>query len=279
MEKVTCALCRNDDSRFLWTKDDARYVRCNVCGLVYENPRLTDAELKEFYSSKSYFIQAPDAAGTSGYQNYYQQCTPALCAEYFSIVERFTSVQHGRYCDVGSGPGGVMHHAKERGWDVFGVEISSWAVEEGRKAGLNIFEGTLMAAAYPDNFFDAVSMFDVLEHLSSPKEYIEEIYRILKPGGVLVVETPNVDGFFSRYVYKQNAYLVKPRAHICLYAPRSAKRLFSPSGFSSVKITTFPYYRSFAPEYLKSIVVTRLKKGVEPVQLTYNDSLRIVCWK
>ncbi|MEO8168970.1 MAG: class I SAM-dependent methyltransferase, partial [bacterium] len=195
------------------------------------------------------------------------------------IVERYAIQKPGLYCDVGCGPGGVLKIAQERGWNAVGVEISSWAVQEGKKNGLNIFEGSLLDAAFPSNHFDAVSMFDVLEHLTTPKEYLSEIQRILKPGGVLVVETPNVDGFFARYVYKENADLIKPRAHICLYGPASAKYLVSSIGFSDFKIMTFPYSRKLSPGYVKSVITSRLMTGRTPVQLTLNDSLRVVCWK
>lgn len=279
MEYVSCPVCGEDNARPLWIKHDVRYVRCNACSLVYENPRLTEQELIEFYSDKSYFIKESDQAETSGYENYFAQCTQSLREEYFALIERYTQTTPGRYCDVGCGTGGVLRVAQERGWEAIGVEVSSWAVQEGTKAGLDIRQGSLRDAQFPDDHFDAVSMFDVLEHLTSPRPYVQEIHRILKPGGVLLIETPNVDGFFAQYIYREHADLVKPRAHICLYGPRSAKRLLVPAGFSTVRIMTFPYCRRITLGYLKSVVTSRILPGRTPVQLTFNDSLRIVCRK
>lgn len=279
MQFVVCPLCGEDNAKPLWQKNDATYVRCTACSLVYENPRLSDEELVEFYSKKSYFIKEEEDTGTSGYENYFAQCTTGLLEEYFDLVQRYANVRRGKLCDVGCGPGGLLKIARERGWEATGVEISSWAVQEGRKAGLDIYQGSLLDARFSADSFDAVSMFDVLEHLASPREYLQEIHRILKPGGLLLIETPNVDGFFVRYVYRQNADLVKPRAHICLYGPTSARLLLEPFGFSTVKIMSFPYCRRFTPGYLKSVLTSRLLPGRKPVQLTFNDSLRIVCWK
>lgn len=279
MESVSCPVCGQDNARFLWMKHDARYLRCTVCSVVYENPRLSEQELVEFYSAKSYFINESKETDISGYENYFAQCTQSLQEEYFALVERYANGKPGSYCDVGCGPGGVLKVAQEKGWDATGVEISSWAVQEGRKAGLKIHEGSLLDVRFPDNHFDAVSMFDVLEHLTAPRAYLREIYRIMKPGAVLVIETPNVDGFFARYVYKEKADLVKPHAHICLYGPKSSKRLIAPVGFSTVKIMTFPYCRKITFGYLKGVVVSRIFSGRRPVQLTFNDSLRVVCWK
>lgn len=279
MQLVTCPLCGNDHARPLWTKNGAHYVRCNVCSLVYENPRLTEQELRDFYSDRSYFINETGEGITSGYENYFAQCTTGLQEEYFAIVERYARVSPGTYCDVGCGPGGVVKVAQDKGWNATGVEISAWAVREGKKLGLDIYEGTLFDASFPANHFDAVSMFDVLEHLTSPLEYLREIHRILRPGGVLVIETPNVDGFFTRFVYRERADLVKPRAHVCLFGPRSARYLLSSAGFVSCRIMTFPYCRRITPGYLKSLISSRIMPGRRPVQFTFNDALRIICWK
>ncbi len=278
MEFVSCPVCGEDNARPLWTKQGANYVRCNVCSLVYENPRLSEQELIAFYSKRSYFINEGKEP-TSGYENYFAQCTQDLREEYFAIVERYAPTRPGRYCDVGCGPGGVLHVAQKKGWEVTGVEISSWAAQEARAAGLKIHEGSLLDARFPSDYFDAVSMFDVLEHLSTPLEYLREIRRILVRGGVLVIETPNVDGFFARYVYREQADLVKPRAHICLYGPKSAKALLTRAGFQAIRLTTFPYCRNITLAYLKAVVASRIRRNRTPVQLTLNDSLRIICWK
>lgn len=279
MQFVSCPVCGEDKARLLWTKNDARYVRCMVCSLVYQNPRMSEQELVDFYSDKSYFINESGGRVLSGYENYFAQCTQNLRDEYFALVEHYARTRPGTYCDVGCGPGGVVKVAQQKGWDATGVEVSSWAVDEARKFGLTIHHGTLLDARFPSNHFDAVSMFDVLEHLTAPREYVQEIYRILKPGGVLVIETPNVDGFFARCVYREEADLVKPHAHVCLYGPRSVKHLLAPVGFAAIRIMTFPYCRKITLAYLKSVLLSRVMPGRSPVQLTLNDSLRILCWK
>jgi ubiquinone/menaquinone biosynthesis C-methylase UbiE len=137
----------------------------------------------------------------------------------------------------------------------------------------------LLDAHFPGDNFDAISMFDVLEHLPSPGKYMREIYRILNRGGVLVIETPNIDGFFARHVYKEMSDLVKPRTHICLYNPSSSRRLLSEAPFSKTNVRTFPYCRRYSFVYLKGVIATRILPRRVPVQLTLNESLRIVCWK
>jgi SAM-dependent methyltransferase len=279
MEIIACPVCGNDKRVPEWSKDGVAYYRCTVCSLVFESPRLSEEELTAYYSQQSYFVNADPSGATSGYQNYCAQCTPALCDDYFTHVERHAAVKAGTYCDIGCGAGGVLAVAAARGWDASGVEISAWAVQEARRQGLKVFEGSLPDAKFPPGYYDALSMFDVLEHLPDPVSYLQEARRIMKEGGVLVIETPNVDGFFARHVYKANADLVKPRAHISLFGPHSARYLIEKAGFTSFTIKTFPYSRRITPGYIKSVLVSRCMPGAKPVQITFNDSLRIVCRK
>lgn len=255
-------------------------MKCVKCSLVYETPRLSDDELKEFYSSETYYINKDLERDTSGYTDYFAQCSPALTKKYFEILaEQNRKVGEIRFLDIGSGPGGVVQAAKGVGWRAMGLELSSWAVAQGRKLGVDIIEGTLQDASFSNGSFDVISMFDVLEHLPYPIDYIREIYRILSPGGMVLVETPNVEGFFAKHLYKENSDLVKPRAHICLYSPNTAKRLFDSVPFSEVNTATFPWCRQYTPGYFKSLVVSRLKKVGKPTQLTFNESMRVIAWK
>jgi SAM-dependent methyltransferase len=280
MELVPCPLCDATESRPVWSRDGASYVRCGACGLLYENPRLTDAELKNFYSAESYFVNDGSEGSPAGYVDYFSQCSPALLSEYFEILRREAP---GRpsvdLLDIGCGPGGLLAEASRHGWRARGLELSHWAAGVGRTNGLEIIEGTLEEACFPDIAFDVISMFDVLEHLPHPRRYLQEIQRILRPGGVVVVETPNIDGFFARKVYQSSSDLVKPRAHICLYSPPTARRLFSGEGFEDVRIDLFPYCRRYTAGYVKRLFLSRIPRGGPPVQLTWNESMRIVARK
>jgi len=280
MESVSCPLCGEDKSTELWIKSGARSVRCSKCGLVYENPRFDSEELKKFYSSKDYYVSDDPDLSASGYKDYFAQCSPVLQREYFRLLTHFNRKQGKiRYLDIGSGPGGIVQLAGEAGWDATGLELSSWAVHQGLQSGLRMIEGTLHDADIPDQSFDVISMFDVLEHLPQPVEYMREIYRILSPGGMVFVETPNVEGLFAKHLYKEDSDLVKPRAHICLYSPNTAKRLFDSVPFSEVNTATFPWCRQYTPGYFKSLLVSRLKKVGKPTQLTFNESMRVIAWK
>ncbi len=279
MEKTNCPLCGKEKSKYLWSKDNADYVQCVFCNLVYENPRLTSEELKNYYSQECYF-HGNNISNTSGYTDYFSQSNLNINVEYFSILQQHIGRKEQiSYLDIGCGPGTLVKLASENNWNAIGIEISKWAVNYAKHNGINVIENNLIDSKFPDEYFDLVSMFDVLEHLPNPTSCVGEIYRILKPCGIVVTETPNVDGFFAKYFYRQKSDIVKPRAHICLYSPSTALRLFQAAGFSKIDIETFPYCRRFTSGYFKSLIVSRLKPSSPNRQLTYDESMRIVAYK
>jgi 2-polyprenyl-3-methyl-5-hydroxy-6-metoxy-1,4-benzoquinol methylase len=276
METIPCPLCNARRYRALWSKGGAHYVRCSECTLVYENPRLTEIELRDFYSAESYFVNPGGEKDTAGYEDYFQQCSPGLLQEYFSILQSHAAKKSSiRFLDLGCGPGGLLDEAGRHGWNASGLEISRWAVEKGRAEGLDIIEGTLRDAHFAEGEFDVISMFDVLEHLPHPRDTVSEIARVLRPGGILVIETPNVEGFFVRSLYGATSDMVKPRAHICLYSQKTARRLMEEAGMSLVQTVLFPWCRRITPGHLKGLLVSRLQ-GKQPVQFTWNESMRII---
>ena len=109
--------------------------------------------------------------------------------------------------------GAFLDMARKKGWETTGVEVSRASSEYARESfGLNVTTGILEDAALLDDCFDVVTMWDVVEHLPCPSETIAECLRIIKPGGLLLVHTPNHDSL----IYK---------AALCLCRLLHGKRL------------------------------------------------------
>ena len=106
----------------------------------------------------------------------------------------------GTLLDIGCAAGFLLDEARKDGWDVYGVELSEWAVKHAReKMGLkNVCQGTLTEAQFPANFFDVVVMTDVIEHLIDPKTTLDGIRLLLKPNGMMCCNTPDVNSLMSR---------------------------------------------------------------------------------
>ncbi len=157
----------------------------------------------------------------------------------------------GRLLDVGCGLGHLLSGVDPR-WDRHGIEISEYAAEKAAEYG-TIFHGDLESAGYPDAFFDAVTLYHVIEHMEDPERELREIRRVLKPGGWLIVGTPNFDSACARR-FGDNFRLLHDVTHISLFSAESLRRLLEDNGFS-VEWEDYPFFetRYFTRENLERL--------------------------
>jgi 2-polyprenyl-3-methyl-5-hydroxy-6-metoxy-1,4-benzoquinol methylase len=117
-------------------------------------------------------------------------------------LQRYMSA--GRLLDVGCGAGFFLDAARGRGYDIAGVDLSPVPAQYvERRLGLNVSVGSLYHYAAPSESFDAVTIFQTIEHDPHPADLCRELLRILRPGGVLMVTTPAADGFVARGMGKR----------------------------------------------------------------------------
>lgn len=136
----------------------------------------------------------------------------------------------GRLLDVGCGAGQYMKLVQAAGWDPVGIDFDEKAVAMARRRGLDARVGDLREAAFPNSSFDAITMINVIEHLQEPAAVVAECRRILKPGGRLIMATPNIDASGHRIYGPDWRGLEIPR-HLFLYSARTLKRIAVAAGF------------------------------------------------
>ncbi len=160
----------------------------------------------------------------------------------------------GRILDYGCGPGFLLSGLAD-GWEKHGVEMSRMAAERASKWG-TIFFGELTDRHYPDNYFDIVVMYHVIEHLPDPCTAIREVHRILAENGVLLLGTPDFDCACARR-FGENFRLLKDSTHISLFTCDSMHRFLRDHGFV-IDRAEFPYFetRHFTPENLMRLFDT-----------------------
>jgi SAM-dependent methyltransferase len=188
----TCTIC-STASPFLLKKDGYDLYRCPSCALVFVYPQPADTFLKEkVYSYESGYQS--NKTGAFGKQPKDKKT--------LKILEMLAEQgKEGALLDVGCSNGEFMHFAERDGWNAYGVELNRRTAESARSNGLNVFNGFLHDAKYPHEFFDAIFLGDVIEHVTSPRDFIKECTRILKKDGVLVISTPNLDCFWSQSTF------------------------------------------------------------------------------
>jgi len=137
----------------------------------------------------------------------------------------------GRMLDVGCGDGRFLKMSESLGWKAEGVELDLGAVTTTRRKGFAVHYGTLSDQHYPDSTFDLVLLSHVIEHLCEPTDTIAEIYRILRPGGKMIVTTPNIESWGHRYFGSSWVALDPPR-HLYLFNYKNLHLLADKAGFS-----------------------------------------------
>ncbi len=175
---------------------DFRVVRCRDCRLVYLSPRPRDEDLGLYYP-----------------EGYYGRRHRAFSAFFTGLRVRVLPYLRpgGRVLDIGCGHGEFLLACRGRGWEVMGVEQEGAPIMELRSSlGLEVIT-TGHLAEIPDASFDVVTMWHALEHMTAPREVVGQAVRLLRPGGTLVVEVPNLGSWQAR---------MGPRFWFHLDAPR-----------------------------------------------------------
>ncbi|MCP4539557.1 MAG: class I SAM-dependent methyltransferase [Chloroflexi bacterium] len=240
MEHVRCNLCQADDSiirypstivqgeRGDWRAfrcthsgygQHARIVQCCQCDLVYADPRSNGHTIVETYQAVEDPLYLEEREGR------------VLTFErHLRPMERLTGPSDGRpLLDVGCYTGVFIEIASRHGWDVWGVEPSQWAVEQAQARGLRVVQGTLDTADLPQAHFDVVTMWDVIEHVTDPRESLDQVYGLLKPGGLLVVHTIDIDSLFARLMGPRWPWLME--MHLYYFSRRTMRAMLEQCGF------------------------------------------------
>ena len=196
-ETTTCLLDHDSTPELLFqhpdwwldTSGDFAWNRCPECSLLFLSPRPTHETIANHYPE------------------YYAAYRPAIADEPWAIMrwKRKRNLRHqihsvtqiksgGHLLDVGCATGNYLAEMRQLGWQVSGVEIQPEAAEYARRRfGLNVLTGDLLSNDFPDNTFDVLTMWDVLEHTHNPLAILKEAKRLLKPDGITIFSIPDVD--------------------------------------------------------------------------------------
>jgi dolichol-phosphate mannosyltransferase len=233
-----CPLCGADNAEFLFLKNTYRHARCRVCGLVFINPMPTSAEIEAIYQDPLYFANRNE--WPYGYNDYFgeREFYAALFGRRVHQCEETLGASDGRgrrLLDVGCAAGFLLEAARERGWDVAGVEMSPHAARfANERLGGVVRQGTLEQARFENDSFDCVVMLDIVEHVADPMALLREATRVLKPGGFLLLSAPNVRSASARLAGRRWFHF--KRDHVVLFSPHTLLRALEDAGLECFNI-------------------------------------------
>ena len=234
-----CNLCGKTAAQLLYKVNSFCIVKCKYCGLVYVNQPPGKEELGRLYQKNYFQGKTTYKNMTFGYADYLEnsKALSALNLKRLKSIEKYQ--KKGRILDIGCAAGIFLRAAKSQGWEAYGVEINKDMAEYARQEfGLNVFDGELEKKRFPDEFFDVVCMWDVIEHHLNPRKFLEEIHRILKKRGMVCIETPNIDSIWARYKKARWEEHLKPPEHLFYFSRSTLSSMLNKTGFGVLKAWT-----------------------------------------
>lgn len=245
-ERNDCPLCFSESS-FWGKKNNHNLFVCSKCNLIFVNP--IPKEISVY--GDDYFSGALKGFGYVDYDLDKEPMIPVF-NKYLDLVQKFSLYKPEKTTkkifDVGSATGFFLDIARKRGYEVLGIEYSSFASSEARKKGIDTICGDLLDSdvVIEKESFDVVSMLDVLEHFKNPFDELKKASEILKKDGLLIINTPNGESFISKFL-KTKWHLVVPPEHLFYFSPKNLKMFLESIGFEVVysgnigKSFTFAY--------------------------------------
>ncbi|MBC7871998.1 MAG: class I SAM-dependent methyltransferase [Chitinophagaceae bacterium] len=308
VEYVQCPSCGKDDYSQVAAGPDYDHhccgeqvftlVRCKICGFSYLNPRPTTAMLPIIYSIENYVCYG------------YTENRPILAAasKRFEdtraryVLENMPEVNLANFkaLDIGAGEGRALLSFQDLGVPVgnlYAVDISDDVLEPLKAIGMQTVNSRAEDLDLPENTFDIVMMNQVIEHVADPRKVMEISYRLLKPGGFILMDTPNLDGY-DRPLFRKRRWggYHFPR-HWVLFSTNTMTRMLQEVGFGNIQIQnvsgafvwswsfshTFqdwklPLSRFFSPERSFAMFFGALIDAL-PSRLAHSSNMRAVAIK
>ena len=210
-------------------------AKCKDCDVIFSIINNKEVEIRRFYTESKDDIYLSQSA---------QRTLTGKAV--LSHIKPFIP-ENGRILDIGCSYGLFLQSARDSGLQVFGVELSKDACRHCTQSlGLNVYCGELEHATFHENFFDAIVAIEVIEHVDNPDNFIADIQRILKPGGILYLVTPNTQSLSGKLLgYRWWSYR---RMHLYYFSKNSLSKFLRKKNFSIMH--TAPYKKTFTIKYI-----------------------------
>jgi 2-polyprenyl-3-methyl-5-hydroxy-6-metoxy-1,4-benzoquinol methylase len=228
-----CPVCGNTGARewlrapdrFHGRKDEYTLLRCSNCSLVWLSHPPKSAEMHAHYTQA--YDRLISAAGED---------SPVRWRHRNSALAPHK--QGGALLDLGCSSGAFLESLKRENWSLHGIEMSAESAKKAQeKTGAKVFVGNILDAQFPEESFDVITCFDVLEHLYEPRKIVAKVAEWLKPGGIFYVLVPNIDSAEGRVFRSYWHGLELPR-HLFHYSPASLRFLAESAGLTPLSLET-----------------------------------------
>jgi SAM-dependent methyltransferase len=230
MTGMICRICTNEKGLKILRVPRVQYLQCPMCRCMFVDP-YPGRELNQAFQGAEAVerLVREDEKRRAFFQRRLDRLENRIGTAY----------RQARLLEIGCGSGVLLEEAVSRGWQVDALELSAELAAVARKNNpkMKIITGNIEFQEFSGTFYDAIISLDVLEHVHSPMAMIENCRELLKPGGLLMLQTPNTRSLRSR---TQGAKweMLDPEQHLNLFSPEALRVLLTTVGFDILEMTT-----------------------------------------
>ena len=222
-QNTACILCSSANIAAYKGYESVGLIKCNPCKFIFCKNIPSKDELNKYY--------------TDSYERT-RYLSPITISRFNELLEGFEKYRKtGKILDIGAGYGFFLEIARQKGWDVYGTEITDEAVTHCKKKGIKMSKGELQNISLEENTFDVIVAIEVLEHVNNPGEYIEHAHKALRKGGFFYITTPNFNAIL-RYHLRDKYNIIGYPNHLCYFTNKTLRKLVANYGFKTQKIAT-----------------------------------------
>lgn len=245
-----------------------RLVRCNECEMIYENPR---------YDAKT-IVQGYMSSLEADHDSQYPMRVKSFYLTLKKHSDRIPS-PGAKILDIGTAGGAFLEAATQYGYRAYGMEPSADLVHRGKARGLNIEQGTIESHNFEPNSFDMVCLWDVIEHLPDPKAALNEVRKLLKPEGILLINYPDIGTWQAKIAGKRFWWILS--VHLHHFTRKSIADICRRTGFEAFhfqrywQVLEFGYLERMAVHYkipLTKLITRLTPKFIQRIQIPYYAS-------
>lgn len=213
-------------------------VRCNSCDLIYENPRY----------SKELILKGYEQSLEGAHDSQYPMRVRSFLNSLKSLKDKIPK-PGSRILDIGTAGGGFIDAATQYGYDAYGLEPSQFLVDQACSRGLKVRQGTIDTNPFSNEQFDMITLWDVIEHLTDPLEDLRKIHKLLIPGGILLINYPDIGTWAGKLFGKKFWWILS--VHLVHFDQRSIREICKQSGFETFLFQ--PYWQILEFGYLEKM--------------------------
>lgn len=243
-----CCVCGASDNEFLYkpAHSPGPVVRCKACGFVFVNPIETDKSL--ITEGPVLGDRSPDLLHSANLdeirgsweepiiEGYIAELRPKqVNAEEALMHINKLAGQRGKILDYGCFCGVFLSVAQQQGWDAYGIEpLVMPSIYARGNFGVKVTTDTLRQDTFPADYFDVVTAFQVFEHIVDPQDSLRKIHHIIKPGGLIAIEVPNIDNIWVNVLKEKHRHFVED--HVSFFSGKTLGRLLERMGFKVCEV-------------------------------------------